>query len=135
MSDKKQIYVVTSGCYSDYRIDGVFDDLKLAEEFREKYSEKYYNEKNEIEVYNLNPTDKNDSEVEYFYVEMYKSGDVRKCEKQSSYIYNSLSLECFTTDHKVIVFQIQADDEQHAIKICNERRARIIANNKWPECQ
>ena len=48
----KTIYIVTSGEYSDYRIDAVFDTKELAENFVESRAELYY--KARIEEYPLN---------------------------------------------------------------------------------
>jgi hypothetical protein len=30
-----------------------------------------------------------------------------------------------------MVFTLWARDEQHAVKICNDRRAQMIANGEW----
>ena len=48
-----KVYVVTSGCYSDYGIERVFDSLDKAEKFCSSHNNFAWGEKH-IEVYKLN---------------------------------------------------------------------------------
>jgi len=51
----KQIYIIISGEYSDYCIEAVFDDFKLAEDFLNKLSPNQAWRKTRIETFVANP--------------------------------------------------------------------------------
>lgn len=47
------VFVVTSGCYSDYRIVGIFSTRDLAEAFLKEASRERYSDYNDIDVVTL----------------------------------------------------------------------------------
>ncbi len=122
-----KVYIVTQGSYSDYRIVGVFDTKERAELFIESFYGR-------IEVYDLNPHEEKLSNG-------YKSYRVYMDEKGSTEEYgvsvgNGKSDDCWFADYNqvdgvVIVCNVWAKDEKHAIKITNEKRIQHIANNTW----
>lgn len=61
---KTEIYVVTSGCYSEYSIEAVFTDKKLAEQYADEDSER------SIEVYVANECEFKEKE-EFYHVCIY----------------------------------------------------------------
>jgi hypothetical protein len=148
MMDK--IYAVSSGDYSDYHIEAIFESEELAQkylkekidELKEKYGKdhEYWNEYREIEVYILN---KKKMDIGYYNVGMYKNGNVRNVYKRNGRIDadEEVMIKQFKEreEHnkqrinKIInclIFCVSAKDEKHAIKIANERRTQLIAENK-----
>lgn len=136
----KMIYVVTSGSYSDYGINAVYDSRELAEAATAGKSDY------EIEEYPLNP-----GEAEHrqgrslWHVAMHHDGSVVTTSDfglmwanppedrifiEQQRIAGSLS---FDTEIIDFVFEVYAwaRDETHAIKIANERRAEWIASERW----
>lgn len=125
---EKKIYIVTSGEYSDYRIDAVFTTKEKAVEYVEQNGTNY-----DIEEYNL------DEEVEKktqlwsieFCVE-----DVKLCDaRPTSYDRNNVVDTCYifdTIDYEkdkpYIRFYIDADSMDRAVKIARERFAAVKAN-------
>jgi len=125
----KTIYVVTTGTYSDYKIDSVFDSKELAQSYIDSFSTSGWY-KMSIEEFKLNPFEKQVKEgyLPYF-LRMTKEG---KC-TQINICDSSFELgekPFFDVDDK-ICHKIFAKDEKHAIKILNEIRAQLVATNKW----
>lgn len=155
-----KIYIVTSGDYSDYSIDGVFDSKERAQAFAAPFSDR------EIEEHELNPplptyikpgqkfydvTMFSDGELPISNVPMPYNWYAR--EITDSFLYNknpfAMRFACFvyphfnnqtqeaTGKHRMGEFTlegvIRANDSAHAIKIMNERRTQLVANNDWPE--
>jgi len=113
---------------SDYRISGVFDDKELAQKFVDTFSREYYDMG--IEEWELNPyrieLGKN---YKPYSLTMDKDGNSFDIEvNASAYIGETL----WRRDGKM-VFGCLAKDQKHAIKIANEKRTQLIANNKWGE--
>ena len=113
------IYVVTSGSYSDYSIDGIFDNEKLANQFKKTLTG------SRIEEHTLNPDnlylDKINNGLKFYRVWLKSDGEVEYCYDDSmadeeSYIYSNG--ECY-----VFTF---ARDEDHAIKIASDKRAQLL---------
>lgn len=131
MNEQREIYVVTSGEYSDYGICGVFDDRTLADAFAEKCSGTYAEAG--VEVWPLNPhADDLRAGHDPYFVRMKRTGDTmeaRRVDAGSRAVGAVMALDVngdgFTTCF--------ARDEQHAVKIANERRAQLIASGGWPE--
>lgn len=120
-----KIYVVTKGHYSDYHIITATTDKKLANEIAKKFSDGW--DKADVEVYE-------DAELymkPVFYVGFEQNGDVHAIydESSSTYYYDNIN-ECdFEVDGKRVYAVVQADDEEHAIKIASEKRAEFLARN------
>lgn len=121
-----KIYIVTKGEYSDYRIRGVFTDREKADKFLDSITTKYGD--NTIEEWDANIPDSPKS-YKYFFVKMSKSGDVKYvC---TSYYFSSKEEISFRFSEELMFSYQFAKDEKHAVKIANERRTRLIAENKW----
>ncbi len=121
----KEIYIVTKGVYSDYRICGVFSKREDADLFAKVFC-------GVVEVYPLDsfPLEKLREGWKAYRVEMDKYGDVIYwCEDEDG--YDALKAdwrECtrFDTQGHMITTVI-ARDPQHAAKIANERRTQLLA--------
>jgi len=129
----KTLYVVTSGSYSDYGIDAIFDSKELAQSFIDSFKRGAYSEFNEIEEWPLNPCDlelKRGRKA--FFLRIDKEGNTSKIEwSDSAYGHKYGTDISFTFDKKLMNVYCFADDENHAIKIANEKRTQILAINRW----
>lgn len=125
---EKKIYIVTSGEYSDYRIDAVFTTKEKAVDYVEQHGTRYDIEEYDLdeevekktqlwsvefsvedgELYEANPTSRNRNEV----VDTCSIFDYWEREKEKSYIR----------------FYIDADSMDRAVKIARERFAAVKAN-------
>lgn len=130
------VYVVIEGEYSDQNVVAVFTDEKLANKYIAMNSYGYY-DLYSIEEHEL---DSLTSEIKKgkieFSIGMDKDGtsDIKHSSTDISinktyYLFNKddycgkkVELECY----------IIANSVEHAIKICNEMRTYILANNAWP---
>ena len=122
----KNVYVVTEGSYSDYRICGVFDSKELAEKFTKSFEKDLM----EIEEYTLNPFLKEINEkYKAYFVRMTSEGkclDVRLIDS-----FSCLDPKYSFDVKKNLYCSVFAEDEKHAIKIVNEYRIQILASNTW----
>ena len=123
----EKVFVVTSGEYSDYSIDAIFSEKEKAEIFIEATNNDRRWNFPIIEEWDLDKINVNKGEKLYF-VRMKKDGTVLECYLDSSTY--SLVEAGFDTLHNMFSYQF-AKDEQHAIKIANERRAKLIIENKF----
>lgn len=113
-----KVYVVTSGEYSEYRIDGIFDNIEDAEKLRDHVLGK-------IEEYELNPVvPYKDGNMYYCRYDLYsmKVHCVRRVENtidptKFGLAFNGLALDRF----------ILADNEEHAEKIFTENVRSFLA--------
>jgi hypothetical protein len=127
----KTIYVVTSGSYSDYGINAVFDDEQLAKDFIAMFEKGNYIDM-QIEEWKLNPEEENiRAKRKLYFLRMNKEGIASDISIEGS----SFSIDYINTiqfdNKKNLMVRCFADDEKHAIKIANEKRVQVIANNKW----
>lgn len=136
-----EVYLVTKGEYSDYRVEAVFSTKENAERFMAKFPNSGWGGYNEIEVYSL---DEHISEIErgliFFRVEISRDGDTLSIEQTSPayqsgdpipdgwrpYYYRGGSISG-RQEIKWRPFYTWAKDEQHAVKIANEWRVQMIA--------
>ena len=141
----KEIYLVTQGSYSDYGVRGVFEDKDLATEYAAQISNKYEAARvdtRQIMTELIAPIgyrgytvtmdiDGNTDEVE--------NDEVGDLNVDNSYPDMEFDLLGDGDAHGYITtgkykFIINTDKgTEGAIKIANERRIRMIAENKWPK--
>lgn len=126
----KTIYVVTSGSYSDYGINAVFDDKELAEKFVKLHGSNY-----DIEEYECNKhKDMLLKNMFPHYVQMQENGDVIQC---GCYDFDDFKVKINFKEYyktplqKIMVVLCYARDKEHAIKIASEKRMQVIALNRW----
>jgi len=124
------IYLVTDGCYSDYRVLGAFSDKNKAE-----YAKMLMMADNDIEEYELDYIPDHPKGHLLYYVAMNDmSGDVKEC-GQTPIGYNEWTWQpsCYNDDDDMYhTYIMWATDTKHAIKIANERRTHLIAYNIIP---
>ena len=126
MCDKLTAYVVTSGCYSDYHIEGVYTDKDKAERYANIHG-------CDVEEWELDPHDEHDRPgLLPWVVTMHTDGrtsEVRRalaCENYKDGIPYTRGPE----DDGVSMF-MWARSAEHAVKIANERRTARIAAGAW----
>ncbi len=130
-----EVFLVTDGSYSDYRVVAVFDDEKLAVAFAEKGDMM-------VENYDLNPITFEDfSGRDSYDVSIKKNGDIHRVIKRTycalpDMHFSNIGYEHDESGQRYTIFALSitcfATDEKHAIKIANEKRAQKIAVNEWP---
>ena len=125
-----KIYAVSRGCYSDYRVVALFSTESDAKLFMERHPDRF-NEWNDVEVYEL------DSNVEklregfsYFFVHMRRDGSATA--DVSSTFINGMPCAAFGGDpsrpeSQSFTWYGWARDAAHAVKIANEHRLMLIA--------
>ena len=119
-----KLLLVAAGYYSDYHLCGIYSTQEKAE-----YAKKLY-DADEIEEYALDELPVHPKGMLLFSVSMKKDGD-------DSHVYQRDASEAEDADEwqplgnptERFEFHMWAKDEEHAIKIANERRVQLIANN------
>lgn len=128
MKKEKKIYVVTAGCYSDYHICAIFS----TKEFAEKYIKINGGDNPRIEEYEINAyNDLLNKNYKMFTVFMDKDGnsEIRVNEYLSDQPNHVWFFKAELVDKLGI--NVIAKNEKHAIKIVNEKRIQLIANEMW----
>ena len=128
--DEVRIFIVTSGSYSDYKIEGVFTDENVAGKFQALLDD------GNVEKWQLDTvSDKLERGYKFYNVTMQKNGDSEV--KQNSYDAYTTDISTFKYLHPTTIdercFKLWAKDAQHAVKIVNEYRARMIADGTWDD--
>lgn len=123
-----EIYVLTRGCYSDYEVVGAFVDKQKALELAKIYDYDILTFYSDITI--------NLPENKYFYrIHMEKDGSVPYTHRidYDIIVDNTTTYwrECRYSPYNIFCCTVIAEDKNHAIKIVNERRSFIIAENKW----
>ncbi len=124
-------YIVTSGSYSDYKIEAVFLKKKDAEKYiYNLHGDCAYEDPPEIEEWDIGENVK--KKRPYWFGAMNRDGSIRVIHPtgnvKDEYIefnYHPLA------EYTYISFTIDAKSKEHAIKIINEKRVQIIASGMW----
>ncbi len=140
----EKVYVCTSGEYSDYHIDTVFDNKEDAEEFCEKFGDM-------IEEYEINvitpilrtgfkryivcldrdgntPFDSGSNIEQLKYLNI---GNLKTVVHFNEGEKEKYPCSRLIPNTEYILVTCFAKNEEHALKIANEKRTEIIAFNKW----
>lgn len=116
-----KVYVVTKGHYGDYHIMTATTDEKLANEIAKKFSDGW--DKARVEEYE-------DAELylkPIFFVRFDRQGKVIAIYNKSKESgYYDLINECDFDVYRNIYVTVQADNEEHAIKIASEKRTAFL---------
>lgn len=122
-----KVYVLTSGCYSDYHICAVSLDPKKAEQLKKFYEKTEYDEV-EIEEYEADSYyDRIQSGYSMYLVQFDRTGNVQWIKGNrtpgAAIIYPTFSGRCINAE-------VWAKDEESAIKIAAEKRAKYLAEKE-----
>jgi hypothetical protein len=138
----KIIYAVSSGSYSDYRIDALFSSRKLAEDFMATITDGDYND---IEEYEIDPptVDLMRRGYSVWRVHMLKDGTTERVERMGNDKYDVTNMGHRIWERTkapaykgkgipdILTSSVWAKTEQQAVKIVNEKRTQMIAEGKW----
>ena len=132
----KQIFAVTSGSYSDYRVNALFSTRAKAQAFIDAVKD---SDINSIEAYDLDPpvADLMGRGYVPWHVRMKRNGDVLSTSSEAS-VYRvesanrtEVNLWGAVNEAQTLVVVCWAKSSDAAIKIANEKRAELIASGKW----
>lgn len=126
MSESKKVYVITKGEYSDYHICAVAATKEIAEKLQKIYSEDSWGDAI-IEEYDLNEAR---DDVKVFYDVTFTNEKVSACfneygEKESIHFFKGNKWQ---SDRLIVC--VRARDEDHAVKIAQDRRAEYLAKKE-----
>ncbi len=116
----KTVYVVTSGCYSDYRIEALFEKKEDAEALASVLSDSNGVDEWDVNKQKITPV---------WHITMKINGDMAE-----DYGEPTAGIEMEETifwEPEVVSFHIKADTLERAVKVANERRAIILSHNLW----
>lgn len=123
-----KIYIVTSGEYSDYRINAVFSTMKRAQEYRQQHGTGC-----SIEVFDIDEEVKKETKV-WRVVMNFDNFKVDECcvgfwgDGWGSDMKDTFEYHLNWKHEELIHLFIEADCMDRAIKIASERIAQIKAN-------
>ena len=128
---EQMVYVVTEGIYSDYRIKAIFSTSEEAAAFASVLGSDAG-----VEEW---PIDNPPTLHTYTEVVMGKDGMVYEV-NQSCYDYDGVLKELAPSFEVLgdawshfLIHEVETADEERAIKVTNELRTRLLAENIWPE--
>lgn len=130
------IYVVEEGEYSDYRVVGLFSTRENAEFVAAR-------SKGEVAEWGMDPgVNELRAGMQMWGVHMLRDGATERTWRcDPDYYYNAASHSIWQRSQApayrgqnvpdILVANVYARDEEHAVKITNEIRTRMIANNEF----
>ncbi len=116
-----KVYVVTSGSYSDYRIEEIFKKKVDAEALASVLSDG-----NGVDEWEVNTR----RVVPLWSIWMKRNGDLDE-EYGGPHVNTGCGEDIYTYEDGSGEFSILADTLERAIKVANERRAIILSHNLW----
>jgi len=122
-----KIYVVFNGYYSDRHVVGVCSTKELAERLAVLTTEAW--DKSDWAVYDVDVIPECPVGLLPYDVVMDRRGGVKSCNRDSAIGFKP-DTEYYGEDN-LMSFYMWAKDEEHAVKIANERRTQLIAMNIW----
>ena len=125
------VYLISAGCYSDWHPTGAFSSRELAEAAIAGYKEHGDDVNDCIDVFTLDamPYAPDEHGLKHYRVKMRRDGDA-EVEQRLAPIGPDDDVSGAPRDGRV-PFHVSARDEQHAVKIANERRIALIASDQW----
>ena len=131
-----EVYVVTQGEYSDYHIVGIYDDADLAARLIEGMKDRFYHV--ELKTFTLNPgADSLRQGLIPFHVVMKRNGNEATASPDKDFkpYFKLGESEAYArregrdpSRYHDVNALCWARDEQHAIKIINEKRLMALAS-------
>lgn len=131
------VFAVSSGCYSDYHIEAIFSSRENAQEYIDKLNltgtDDGYRRERDIETYPLDELAPNGRTFWQGSIKL--NGDDGTAAPAEDVTYYDLERLCVFTGATLpfATGVVLAHDEQHAIKVLNERRTAWILSNNWTE--
>ena len=130
--ETKKVYVVTSGEYSDYGIEGIFDSREKAEEYINHSAD---SDLNDIKEYNLNELKPDKSEKLFELRSGFDNIDfkVTGCMSNTMLYKDLMCFKASTSwgDEDQAVFFVRSETRERAIKIASERLRQVKAEEHF----
>ena len=136
MEEMEKVYVVTDGEYSDFHIEAIFSTREKAEAFLNSRKKNVYDDW-ALHEYPLDYPDfianKIANGYKLFKVVMDRGGNTISIGEGNITSLENEFQDGFGWGSKIGEFSttVFAHDEQHAVKIANERRVQLIASGEW----
>lgn len=133
-----KVYVVTTGDYSDYEIEGIFSTEELADKYAKMLDSDYASSC--VEEFEIDP----EKEIlnrgyGHWRIHMMRDGKVSLavvCQHEpdgSDWDHAKvLKATWLISGEGYLNCRMKARDRDHAVKIANERRTAILAAHQWP---
>ena len=123
-----KVYMVTDGCYSDYRVLGIYSTKARAAEAQELYAAG-----NEVDEIEMDVVPEHPRGCLAWVVQMDRNGGTSRVERKNCDEHRaSVSVSKFyDASAPVMTARLWAEDADHAVKVANEWRSRLVANNLW----
>lgn len=122
--EAKEVYVITSGCYSDYHIKSIHLDKKRAERIVELLNEgRGYNDEAEIEVWKIDDLDYDKAYI-WEATLCLDTGDLHKAERIQPCFQQDSIFEWW--DDHLFYARGRGATKEEAIKIAGEHRTQIL---------
>lgn len=135
----KKVYIITTGSYSDYSIRGVYSTRKKAEASLVLFENNY--EYPRVEEHILDAVAPIPKGYNAYHVFMDVDGNTKsthEVEFENLGEFENGATEGFgykrvgsTSVREGVRFNVVGRDLKHAIKIANEKRVQLIADNSW----
>ncbi len=138
MREKRSVWVIEQGSYSDYRVVGVFSSQQNAELVAARLADNY--DQPEVQEWALDPcVDDINAGRTTFFVVMAMDGTVERCEAATLSGYEVGETVRLWERTKAPAYRgkqgvqdavsgtVWATDTEHAVKIVNERRIQYLA--------
>ena len=119
------LYMVTDGKYSDYTVCGIYSTRENAE-----YARRLFNARNQTVEQKADALPEHPQGLLSYRVQMLREGEAVAVTR-GGVEYPVCHEWAPYGDGKTVAFYVWAEDEPHASKIANERRAKLIALDQW----
>ena len=136
--EKKSVWMVTSGEYSDYSVNGVFSTRELAQDYVDAFSHDGYGGQMYINEETLDPGNTSFHKMgrRVYRVKMDRKGNSCSVDLADNYSLTDCEWRgnigiWNTTTNIVLWVDCWATDVKHATKIANEIRTQKIASGDW----
>ena len=123
-----KVYMVTDGSYSDYMVLGIYSTKAKAER-----AKVLFNADNDVDPIEMDVTPRVPPGMLKWLVKMDRNGNTKGVYRENcEYTASHASVwKSYDSDEAYMQARVWAKDEEHAVKIANEWRTRIVANNLW----
>lgn len=128
-----EVWLLESGDYSDYGVDAVYSTEELAEQAMKQLNRNRPYADYRISVRSLDVLPDIPEGMHRFRVQMSRNGEGSAWVRSTAggnrdVVSRGLTVNPYSGD---LIGDVFALHEQHALKIANEKRVQLLANNQW----
>jgi len=126
------IWGVSSGSYSDYSVEALFSSFEKAQKFLDEYSK--FEPDARLEAFDYDPEPPVAIEIITVHIDM--EGNVLRVydprwAREGAVGFVGYGLADVWRGPRVLIWVVPTTDKERAIKVANEKRAIILANEAW----